>query len=229
MHDILFEKNKHYFVDYFNINPKMFRTRRFLMAFMLSALVVMVSLLLNQLIFMVMIPFMAFMGYKIPYIGLMMRKDKDDIIKGFLFPNFLRYFISLIDSQGNVYQTLRASIEYVNEPLKDRVQELVDNLDDPDIDSHEAFAKFANYIGSSEAVLIMNMIRSFHDDGISKEDIQELEVFITSLQENKTNEMIRYKVRKTEIHANPPILYALIYILGFTFTVMFYNLQIMSF
>ncbi|GAA2776160.1 hypothetical protein GCM10010451_68710 [Streptomyces virens] len=128
----------------------------------------------------------------------------------------MRYFISLLSTQGNVYQTLKATIPYIHEPMKSKLEKLVEDLDRQNINNREAFLEFAESIGSSEAFMIMEMIFEFHEEGINKEDVQELENTINNLQQNKINELIEYKVNQMGKHANPILVYGLIFIFLFT-------------
>src|SRR5690625_6104012 len=116
---------------------------------------------------------MLFRSYKIPYIDLIRKKRRDNIIKKFMFPTFLRYFISLLDTQGNVYQTLRATVPYLSEPIKTEVIKMLVKLKHQNVNNRDAFMNFVEYIGSSEAHMIMGMINEFNEEGINKEEVKE--------------------------------------------------------
>lgn len=196
-----------------------FLRKRFLFAFIFIFLAVAVYVSTANIWGLIAMPIVGFLGYKVPYIELINRKGKEDLIKQYMFPTFLRYFISLLDTQGNVYQTLKATVPYMKDPLKTEVASLVLKLEKQNVNSRDAFMDFAEYIGSSEAHMVMGMIYEFNEEGISKDDIRELEDMIKNLQENKTDELIEQKVLSMDKHANPIMVYGLIFVFAFTILV----------
>ncbi|WP_053071872.1 hypothetical protein [Ornithinibacillus contaminans] len=216
MIEVLTERNKGVYFDYFRINEKKFFSNRLLMAIMFLAIYLLLIYSFNNWYLLIGIPFSMLIGFKLPYLKLISMKNKDDIIKQYAFPTFLRYFIALVGVKGNVYQTLKAVIPYVNAPIQAELEKLVNNLDKNNVSNRDAYMLFADFIGSSEARMIVEMIYQFDEEGINKEELRELENTIEQLQENKTNELIDYKVSTMEIHANPIILYTILYVLGFT-------------
>lgn len=214
--DFLTERNMHIYEDYFKFNKRRFLIKRILIALLFLVLGYLLYVVTSNNWLLVAMPVMAFLGYKLPYIELISRKNKDDIIKQYMFPTFLRYFISLLDTQGNVFQTLKAIIPYVDEPIKTEVIKMVTRLEEQNVNNRDAFMDFAEYIGSSEAHMIMGMIFEFNEEGINKDDAKELENTIKELQENKTNELIEQKVHSLDKHANPIMVYGLAYVFMFT-------------
>lgn len=221
MHEILTEKHKVAYLDYFKINKNSFYKRRILMVFaLLFAYGVLYYTFENSLL-LIGVPVVMFLGYKIPYIELLMKMNQNELLKQFHFPTFLRYFIALIETQGNVYRTLKAVVPYINDPLKSDLKILIGKLESSNTNNRDAFMDFADSIDSSEARMIIGMIYEFNEEGISKEDIKELENTIDQLQENKINELIEYKVSRIERHADPLLVYALSYIFIFTILVQY--------
>jgi len=212
----LIEKDMHIYEEYFRLDRRKFMIRRFVIAILLLSLFVAMYIALRNNWILYSLPVVAVLGYKLPYIDLVRKKRRDDIIKQFMFPTFLRYFISLLDTQGNVYQTLRATVPYLSEPIKTEVVKMVVKLEQQNINNRDAFMDFAEYIGSSEAHMIMGMIYEFNEEGINKEEVKELESTIKELQENKTNELIEQKINSLDKHANPIMVYGLAYTFAFT-------------
>lgn len=219
MTDILLEKNKKVYYEYFAINKNKFTMKRFLMAFLIVLLYVMILYGLghtNNTVLLIGGSILAFLiGYKLLYMQLIMTKGQHDLMKEYIFPTFLRYFVSLISTQGNVYLTLKETVNYVENPLKKELEKLIKRLDDNKVDNHTAFMEFAESIGTSEAIMIMNMIDDFNEHGINKDDIRELENTVLQLQENKMNELIEYKVAKVDRFSNPILIIAIAYIFAF--------------
>lgn len=213
----LTEKNREFYLKHFQIDSKKFFRKRLIFAISFLMAYTLLYLIIKYPLMLIGFPIVLFFGFKFPYIEVLSYKKKEDIIKEYLFPSFLRYFISLIGSQGNVYQTLRATIPYLESPLKEEVQVLVEKLDDENIDDRDAFLEFAEFINTNEAHMIIGMIYEFHVEGILKDDLKELENTIIHLQENKVNELIEYKVNSMDKHANPILVYGILYTLGFSF------------
>lgn len=210
------EKNRDLYFEYFKINPKQFIKKRILLALLSFVVYLAVIIQFKQPLLWLGLPIVLYLAYKVPYLELIQSKNKSDIVKQYLFPTFLRYFLALIDTQGNVYQTIKATIEYVNEPLKSELEKLVKKLDENNVQNREAFMEFADFINSSESRMIMGILYDFHEVGINKSDLKELEHTLNSLQENKVNELIEYKVDRLNKHADPIMAYGLAFVFGFT-------------
>src|SRR5690625_3392127 len=135
--NLLIEKDFHIYEEYFRLDRKKFMTRRFFIGLLLPVLFILIYMLVKNNILLYTLPLVAILGYKLPYIDLVRKKRKDDIIKQYLFPTFLRYFISLLDTQGNVYQTLRATVPYMSEPIKTEVIKMVVKLEQQNVNNRE--------------------------------------------------------------------------------------------
>lgn len=230
MREFLLETNKQNYLEYFQINRQKFITRRLLFALLSAILYALFAYSIQSPLSWSLIgfPIAVILGYKIPYLELMNKKSSEDLRKQYLFPTFLRYFIALIDTKGNVYQTLKAVVPYINEPIKSELEKLIKNFEEESVDNREAFMEFADSIGSPEARLVMTMIYEFNKEGINKDDIRELQNLVEELQENKTNELIEYKVNKMDRYATPALVYTLAYIFAFTILVQYaYFLEIL--
>jgi len=200
----------------FGISHKKFNKNRVVMAALFTVIAVLLINMFAKPVYFISVPFIGFLGYKWPYIDLKNRKKRIDAIKQYAFPNFLRYFISLLDTQGNVYQTLKTTVAYVQEPIKGHLEKLIQDIDDNNVSDRKAFMDFASEMGSGDAILVMSIIHDFHAEGIIKENIKELEDNIIRLQENKVNELIEIKVQRMGRHANPILLYSIGFVLVFT-------------
>lgn len=214
----LLEKHRDNYLRYFNISKKAFLKKRLMTTFIILLLYLVILIVSFNYWLVVAIPLVAFFGYKLPYLELLNRKKHVDIIKEHMFPTFLRYFISLIGTHGNVYQTLKATIPYMQEPIRSELIKLVKKLEAKNVNNYEAFIEFGDFIGSAEAHMIMNMIHQFDEEGIKKSSLEELELTVKNLQENKINELIDLKVTAVDKHANPILVYAIAYIIIFTVT-----------
>lgn len=215
MLDILFENEKDMYFGYLQIDPKKFTIRRIQYALILAVMLLFGYIFLEQVLMLVALPIAAYVGWKLPYIELKRSKSYQDILISYAFPRFLTYFICLIETKGNVYQTLKATVPYLQSTIQVQVESLIKAMEDNPENSRDAFVKFAEYIGTGEANMIMNTIYEFTMTGISKEDLKELESMISSIESNKNRELIDYKVNESTRYAVIPIIASVVFIFGF--------------
>jgi len=223
LNELITERHRDLYLNYFNMSPKGFFYKRFLLALLSLFPYLVITLQLGNPLLIVGIPFYAFLVFKIPYLKLISRKEKDDLIKTHLFPKFLRYFICLLGTQGNVYQTLRATLPYLEQPIKGKVQQLVSAIEKKN--RREDYMEFANYIGTSEANMVMSLIYDFSENGIKKDELEELERLIDAIKENRVEELIQLKTIRMERHANPPLIVASCFVLFFVVVVVVYGVH----
>lgn len=232
MGEILTEKHKKVYYEFLNVNVKKFIRFRILCCILFVMLYLVVGNFLGWtskgFLWIIGVPISGFIGYKIPYMDLVSKRNKQLLMRQYMFPNFLRYFISLLSTEGNIYLTLKETLNYVDEPFKPIVNKLIKELDDPDIPDYQAFMNFAYEIDTSESLMIMNMINDFNEQGISKDKIKELEDTILRLQENKVDELIERKVRKMNKFADPIIIFAIGYMMVFVGVIIVAYLNMIS-
>ncbi|MEC1158681.1 hypothetical protein [Cytobacillus horneckiae] len=216
MVEVFTEENKKMYLEYLKVNEEKFFSKRILTAVIFAIAYTVIIMMIDNPWYLIGIPFIMVFGYKIPYIELISFKKRSEILNQYMFPNFLGYFVALLDTQGNVYQTLKATTQYINDPLKSEVENLINKLEENNVDNRDAFLEFAEYIGSSEAHMIMNLIYDFTEEGINKNDLIELESMISKLQENKTNEYIRYSASSMDKHGTPMLIYGMLYVFIFS-------------
>lgn len=214
--EFLLEKNKQNYLKYFDIDKGYFLRRRIVVMTILTFLYGVIMWMFANPKLYIGIPLVMYFGYKLPYIELLKMRRHEDIIKDYMFPTFLRYFLALIETKGNVYQTLQAVIPHMDEPIKGELIKLIQKLDDDSVDSRKAFIEFADFIGTSDAHLIMGTLHEFNEEGIIKEELIELDETTNKLQENKTNEIIVMKANSLAKHADPILAGGLGYVISFT-------------
>lgn len=156
---------------------------------------------------------LGILGFKLPYLQLLMQKSNADVVKTFIFPQFLRYFIALYSTQGNVYQTLEETAKYMDEPIRSRLEKFIDQIGEEN--SYDYYVDFADYIGTPDAYLVMSMIYSFSENGAVKEELEELENSSRQISENKMKEMVRYKASEQEKYMNHEVILSIMFLLGF--------------
>lgn len=155
-------------------------------------------------------------GYKIPYYQLVAMKDNYEVMKSFIFPQFLRFFIALYSTHGNVYQTLIASSKYVDEPMQSKLLEFIEKIGDDNDYNH--YVEFADYVGTNEAQLVMSMIYNFSEKGAVKEELEELERASKKILSNKFEEAVIIKANRHESYINYVVFLSIGYLLTFVGT-----------
>lgn len=214
--EILFERNRNVYLEYFKIDKGAFLKRRLMIGLGLLVLFGVIALVLSSMKLLMFAPLFGLVGYKLPYFEILNNKSQDDLIREYLFPDFVKCFLALIESQGNVYQTLKATIPRVKQPLRAEVEKLVSSLETSSVNTHDDFMRFADAVGSHDAYNIVSILHEFHEEGVSKEDLRSLEDTANKLQENKVNVFIINKANTIEKHANPLLVYTLFWIISFT-------------
>lgn len=223
LNEILKEENINAYLKYFSLDSKkysfykIFYTVIFLIIYSLITLIVENNLLFLGL------PIVLFIGFKFPYIRLIMQKKKQDLIVSYLFPEFLQSFMALLTSSGNIYKALIASIPYTEDPIKSKLEKLVKNLQKSN--DREHYMEFAKFIGSNEAIMIMDMIYQFSERGIKREAFLELENYIQSIVENKTNELIQKKINNMFVFGFIPTVMSIVFTLGLSGILLVYYIS----
>lgn len=214
MIELLLEKNKSMYLEYFKMTKKEFlKVRLKYIVFVMISYFIVLFLYFNLKLLMI-APLVLFFGYKLPYYNLTELKKKEDLIRQYVFPKFLTTFINLIGKEGNVYKTLVATTNYMEGTFKEKLEELIYDIDQNRISSRDAFMKFAQYIGTPEANNAMSTIHSFDESGINKKDLEDFENLIMKMQEERKEEAIERKVSLMfHLHSNPIMIYVIFYIM----------------
>ncbi|MEC1177271.1 hypothetical protein P9B03_02140 [Metasolibacillus meyeri] len=192
--ELLTEQLREVHLSFFHLPKKRFMTQRWLYSFLLSLLFCMgISITQAEVIWYLGLPTAFFIGWKTPYLRLLMEKNTVDVKNAFLFLPFSQSFMVLLPSvNGNVYQALKLTVPYTAAPLDKKLKELIEKIEKGN--NRQDYLDFAKYIGSPEAYMIMNMIYQFSEQGIQKESIQTLQRYIQNIQENKVDQLIETKM-----------------------------------
>ncbi|MGG0656470.1 hypothetical protein [Rummeliibacillus pycnus] len=220
MKEFFIEKDLPYLLEYFKFNNRKFNRTRYVYALALG-LICLILALKVQHIYGVLIPVFMIIGYKTPYYNVKRMKSSEDLVKQLMFPSLIRHFISLTETEGNVYKTLEKCQTYAKTPLKEKLGVLLSKLGRTEEENQQAFMEFADFIGSYEAIMIMSMIYEFEREGIQKEGLVELENVLSQLQENKIEEMINKKSSKMLSFATPVLIYSMAFVMLFGIMTMF--------
>lgn len=216
------------YMTYFNKDLKKFQQGRLIMACLLFLVVIGGMLILVTLdaitpLWLLVSPVSFYLGYKMSYWHLVSLKKQSDLMLSFIFPDFLQSFIGLLPSSGNIYEALTITAEYTSEPLKSEVLKLVKKIEKEN--NRADYLEVAEFVGGTEAYMIMGMVYQFSEFGIKQDALKGLQSYIESLQENKVEELKENKLAKAEKHGHIPILISVFLVFGFVFAVFAYFLQ----
>lgn len=202
------------YLEYFKKTKKEFNTARYIYGSILFLIFAVGFLMIGKYVYLLLTPIAFFIGFKLPYFSLMSSKKQVDLVVSFLFPQFLQNFMALLPSSGNVYQTLKVTTEYMNDPIKSQLEVLVKKIEQSN--DREHYLEFAEFIGSSESYMIMDMIYQFSEFGVKKESLDYLRNYIQGLDENKVNELINKKMVASEKYGYTGIFIGMFFVLGYT-------------
>lgn len=215
--ELIREEKRQQILDYFDKDPSSFRITRILYAIALALIATMgafIGVRAGESVFLfLLVPMFGLVGWKLAYYNLLTLKAKYDKTNAHLFSSFLTSFIALIPSTGNVYQTLIACLPYTKEPLREKLEALI--LDIEDGNSRDGYLRFADYVGSGEAYMIMDMIYQFSEFGTKKETLKELHEYVHDLQKNKIDELIETKMLSMDMLGFMPIFISMFMVFGF--------------
>ena len=211
--ELMLESSRDTYLEYFKENKSAFLMKRIILAVLFGLIGIAITIILKMPILILVALILAGFGFKMPYMQLLSRKSNADMLKTFMFPQFLRYFIALYSTQGNVYKTLIETSKYLDDPLKSRLEQFIKEIGEEN--AYEKYVDFAEYIGTTDAQLVMSMIYSFSEQGAVKEELDELERASKKINENKMIETINYKTKKQEVYMNYAVLLSVGYLLAF--------------
>lgn len=151
---------------------------------------------------------------KYVYIQLMNEIKQRKKVRREMFPDFLKYFNStLAPSNDNIRNALEMAQVYLDDPLYDEVGLMIKRIDNNEADL--AFRKFADYIGTGEAVMTMGMLGDFYKQGIDKSKLKDMEVLVSKMAEQTLLEKATRNAVKIESTANPSLLLTVGFVMGF--------------
>lgn len=153
-----------------------------------------------------------FIGFKMSYILLIQEIGKRKQIRIEQFPVFLNYFSALVVVNNlNVVNTIGATINYLNEPMKTEVTKLHKKLMLGE--GRDAFLEFSRFIGTADALMVIGVLSDFNEYGVDTMKLKELESTVNKLNDAIIDEKIIRQATKIESFAN----YSLFGVIGFVF------------
>lgn len=197
--------------DWLGLNYIQAIKRRFLQSMLFIPLAILTYILLGNVFIAVGVALLSVFYYKYQYIQIKYKKSNVITIKRRMFPGFVKK-IALLLRTNNIYNSLVLCVDYVDEPIKTYLKELIAEIDkDKSITPYKNFARKMEF---SEAHQIMNMLYIFNEHGQDEKQLDDLEEVISALSANEIDEMIEKKKRNLWIYPNITILTMLVIIFG---------------
>lgn len=158
------------------------------------------------------------LGFKVIYFRLRNEVKNRMNIRKAQFPEFLKYFNALVSvNNNNIVRTLESTSEYMQEPLKVQVEELVERAYKNE--GREAFMDFARFIGTSESIMIMGVLSDFNEHGVDSAKLKDMEETVSKMNENMMNERIIRESNSIEKYANTSLLASIGFVVLFVGTI----------
>ena len=197
--------------DWLGINYTVAIKRRFLQSILFIPLAILVYIFLGNIYLAIAVAMISVVYYKYQYFQIKYKKSNVITIKRRMFPSFVKKILLLLRT-NNIYQSFNIAVDYIDEPIKTYLKELIAEID---VDkSIKPFQNFARKMEFSEAYQIMNMLYIFNEHGQDEKHLDQLEDVISALSANELDEIIEKKKRNLWIYPNITIITMLVIIFG---------------
>lgn len=152
-------------------------------------------------------------GYKLPYIQLIMQKKAAEQKNANMFTDFSQAMTVLIPTKRNVLATIKSANEFTQSPLKEKVEELIKNIEVHG-DVREDYLKLADYINTPEAHTVLDQFYKFSVQGYSDEVLEKQQRLIREIQINKMEFIIENKTSGMVTYGIIPVLLGIMLMFG---------------
>lgn len=228
MKELITESKREYYYTRLYIDQEVFKKQRIMSTVTLGALGLLISLVimvvgkagvLGLFLALFMTGLMAYIGYKLKYKELMDLAKQQDNKVVMSFPEFLQVFIGMIEvnPSGGVMNALKMSIPYIKNPVKSRVIRLVYAItaDGSTQNVRVALQEFGQYVGSVDAIRILDMIYTMYVDGVDPRTLDIAAEKIEELNRNSINSFVEKKKKSLNLKSMPALLMGIGFVFGF--------------
>lgn len=208
---IFIEEDLRQLTDWLGLNYQQAIKKRFSQSLIFIPFALIVYIMLGNLFISTVIALMSVFYYKLQYFQIKYKKSNVIAIKRRMFPSFVKKLLLLLRT-NNIYQSLCEAINYVDEPIKTYLIELIEEIDKDK--SIKPYQHFADKMEFGEAGQIMNMLYIFNEYSTDERHLSQLEEVISALSANEIDEIIERKKRNLWIYPNITILSMLAIVFG---------------
>lgn len=209
MKSFFIEKDLKSLLNWLGINYKRAIKKRILYSAIITTIVLGLGLFLHNIALSIFSIIVGIIYYKYQYYEIKLKKEKQAVLKRRMFPSFVKKLLILIKT-NNIYQALNKLINYTDEPIKNHLVSLINDIDKDK--SIKPYLRFAKNMEFSEAFQIMIVIYTFNEHSMKKEYLKSLEKMIASLYANEMEEYIEKRKRFLWLIPNISIITMLILI-----------------
>ena len=208
---ILIEDDLKQLIDWLGLNYNQAIKKRFTQSFLFIPLALTVYIATGNIFISTIIALFSVFYYKLQYFQVKYKKSNVIAIKRRMFPSFVKKLLLLLRT-NNIYKSLCLATQYVDEPIKTYLLELIEEIDkDKSIKPYQHFAAKMEF---GEANQIMNMLYIFNEHSTDERHLQQLEEVISALSANEIDEIIERRKRSLWIYPNITILTMLAVVFG---------------
>ena len=228
MKELITESKREYYYTRLYIDEEVFNKQRLMYSITLGALGFLISLvimligdmgILGLFLLLFITGFMAYVGYKWKYKELMGLARQQDNKVGMIFPEFLQVFIGMLEvnPSGGVMNALKMTIPYIKNPVKSRVIRLVYAItaDGSTRNVREALQEFGQYVGSVDAIRILDMIYTMYVDGVDPRTLDLAAEKVEELNRNSVDSFVEKKKKSLNMKSIPALIIGIGFVFGF--------------
>lgn len=228
MKELITESKREYYYTRLYIDEEVFNKQRLMYSITLGALGFLISLvimligdmgILGLFLLLFITGFMAYVGYKWKYKELMDLARQQDNKVGMIFPEFLQVFIGMLEvnPSGGVMNALKMTIPYIKNPVKSRVIRLVYAItaDGSTRNVREALQEFGQYVGSVDAIRILDMIYTMYVDGVDPRTLDLAAEKVEELNRNSVDSFVEKKKKSLNMKSIPALIIGIGFVFGF--------------
>lgn len=163
--------------------------------------------------------FLAYIGYKWKYKELIDSAKKQDNKVGMIFPEFLQVFIGMLEVNptGGVLNALKMAIPYIQNPVKSRVIRLVFAItaDGSTQNVRKALQDFGQYVGSVDAIRILDMVYTMYVDGVDNRTLSMAAEKVEDLNKNSIDTFVQKKKKALNLRSLPALVIGVVFVFAF--------------
>lgn len=211
LNSIFIEEDLKQLIDWLGLNYKQTIKKRFTQSLLFVPLAIMIYIATGNIFITTLVALLSLVYYKAQYFQVKYKKSNIIAIKRRMFSPFVKKVLLLLRT-NNTYQSLSLAIDYVDEPIKTYLIELIKEIDEDK--SMKPYQNFAKKLEFSEAGQIMNMLYIFNEHSTDERHLSQLEKVISALSANEIDEIIEKKKRSLWIFPNITILSMLAVVFG---------------
>jgi hypothetical protein len=160
-------------LGWFGIDYKKAQKNRIRSSIIITILVLIFGIISGKLYLIIASPFIGLFYYKNQYLSIKKKKKNMIALKRRMFPSFIKKLLILLRT-NNIYNSLIKMIDYTDDPIKNYLKELINEIDKDK--SVKPFANFASKMEFIEAYQVMTMLYTFSEHSMNRKHLVSLAI-----------------------------------------------------